>query len=298
MHTLRHFTLAIFFSVVWSSAFIAGKIALIDVDPFILLSLRFLLSAAILLPFCLSRPASLFARRNVINGCLLGILNNAIYLGLTFQALQFIRPSLVVVIVSCAPFATMLLATLFGQERIGAIRAAGILSGVAGVVVIAGWHPVTTCDLTGIGLAAAGTLAFAAGTVAFHDRARGLRIRDVNFWQSVAGIAALLPAAALLEHAPTHLSRASLAAIVWLALVVTIGGMALWFWLIRTDGASVAASWHLMNPFCGVFLSYLLLDGALKPGDFIGAGMVAIGLLLTSARRRPGMKAPHDATDR
>jgi uncharacterized membrane protein len=43
--------LIILFSVIWSSAFIAGKVAITELDPFAALTLRFLLSVALLLTF-------------------------------------------------------------------------------------------------------------------------------------------------------------------------------------------------------------------------------------------------------
>ncbi|MCE8471695.1 EamA family transporter, partial [Rhodovulum sulfidophilum] len=41
----------VIFSLIWSSAFIAGSLAIKDFDPFTLLVLRFALSALVLLPF-------------------------------------------------------------------------------------------------------------------------------------------------------------------------------------------------------------------------------------------------------
>jgi drug/metabolite transporter (DMT)-like permease len=38
------------FSLVWSSAFVVAKIALVDFDPFAILALRFALAAALLAP--------------------------------------------------------------------------------------------------------------------------------------------------------------------------------------------------------------------------------------------------------
>jgi hypothetical protein len=57
-------------------------------------------------------------------------------------------------------------------------------------------------------------------------------------------------------------------AIAHLVLVVTIGGMSLWLVLIRISGASTASSYHLLNPFFGVLLAYLILGGAVAHGEF------------------------------
>ena len=71
-------------------------------------------------------------------------------------------------------------------------------------------------------------------------------------------------------------------AIAHLVFVVTIGGMSLWLVLIRISGASTASSYHLLNPFFGVLLAYLVLGEPLRMADFIGAGLIVSGLLLTT----------------
>ncbi|WP_423250057.1 EamA family transporter [Vreelandella titanicae] len=70
-----------------------------------------------------------------------------------------------------------------------------------------------------------------------------------------------------------------------LVLVVTIGGMSLWLVLIRISGASTASSYHLLNPFFGVLLAYLVLGEPLRMTDFIGAGLIVIALLMTTQAR-------------
>jgi len=77
-------------------------------------------------------------------------------------------------------------------------------------------------------------------------------------------------------------SNTRMMAITHLVLVVTIGGMSLWLVLIRISGASTASSYHLLNPFFGVLLAYLILGEPLRMADFIGAALIVIGLLLTT----------------
>ncbi|MCL2891399.1 DMT family transporter [Brenneria tiliae] len=288
MNKSWHYGLVVLFSVIWSSAFIAGRFAIADYGPLTTLTIRFVISAIMLLPFCLLQTTRLFERRAIVNGLWLGVLNNAIYLGLTFSALKFISPALVVVIVSCAPFLTMMLTMSLGLERIGLRQASGILCAFFGVIIISGWRSEMHSSLTGIILAVLGTLAFSIGTVLFRSNTQGLRARDLNFWQSIAGVVLLLPISAILESAPERLSISSTLAVLWLAIVVTMGGMALWFWLIRTDGAAIASSYHLMNPFFGLLLSHFLLNTELKAEDFAGASLIALGLLLTMRKTERG----------
>lgn len=281
MQRLTFAALIAFFSLVWSSAFIAGAVAIEDFDPLVLLVVRFALSALVLLPFGWLGH-SLFDARVVRQGLMLGLLNNAIYLGLSFSALRLIRPEIVIVIISCAPFITTIAAARLGMEALSAKVLAGIALGFLGVLVISGIASSERPSLLGLLLATAGMLAFAAGTVLFRRQSGKLPILQTNFWQSVAGAGAL-PPLAIVFGGPLHVPSApAVLAVLYLAFVVTIGGMALWLALIRTSGAGTASSYHLLNPFFGVVLAHLVLGEALRAADFVGAVLIGIGLVLTT----------------
>ncbi|MEO0035282.1 MAG: hypothetical protein RLZZ501_1305 [Pseudomonadota bacterium] len=274
--------LVVLFSLVWSSAFVAGKIALAELDSFTLLAARFGLAALVLLPVL----AGGIDRRALRVGLLLGLLNNALYLGLTFSGLKLLRPEIVVVAVSCTPFLTRLFAAAAGQEKLAARPLVGLGLGIAGVAVMAGLTAGAAPDPRGLALVAAGTVAFALATVLTRDRAHGLPPLALTFWQSAAGALALLPAA-LLFGAPVGMpSAATVAALIYLAFGATIGGLALWVVLIRRHGPGTAASFHLLNPPFGVALSALAFATPLRGEDLLGTLRILLGLGLTLAPGR------------
>ena len=268
------------FSLIWSSAFIAGAIALKEVGPFTLLFARFALTSLVLLPFSLA-GGSLHTPDVIHYGLLLGLLNNIIYLGLSFSALRLISPEVVIVIISCAPFVTTTAAALLGMETFSARTLIGILLGFSGVLIISGMASFEQANVWGFVQATAAMLSFAAGTVLFRRKAHELPILQTNFWQSFAGALGLLPVAVVLDvpSAPTFI------AVLYLVFVVSIGGMALWLILIRSSGAGTASSYHLLNPFFGVLLAYLFLDKQLNAADFIGAAIIAVGLFSATGIR-------------
>ena len=86
---MRYTALAVLFSLLWTSAFSAVKIGLRDSPPLFLMSSRFIVAGAALLLIARWRGAVLPARladwRPI---ALLGVLNYALYLGLTATALR------------------------------------------------------------------------------------------------------------------------------------------------------------------------------------------------------------------
>lgn len=284
---LAFYAIVAIFSALWSSAFVVGTIALEQYDPFTTLALRFVLSSILMAPFVLAQVSLLTEKRTMVAGGLLGLLNNAFYLGATFWALRTLRPELVVVVVSCAPFMTTLIAAALGLERLVLLKVVGIALGFVGVLVISGFVSTTPPDPFGLALAVGGTAAFSVGTVLFRSKAVALPILHLNFWQSTVAAFALLPMALAFDEPLSAPSLPVAAAIAYLAVMVTIGGMALWLVLIRISGAGTASSYHLLNPFFGVVLSHLVLNTVLQPTDFLAATIIAAGLALTiSAQER------------
>lgn len=268
--------LAVAFSLVWSSAFIAGKLAVADFDPATALVLRFALSGALLAPFALTdrRP------RLIGLGLALGALNNSAYLGLAFTALTLVRPAVVVAIVSAAPFFTAAFAGLLRIEPVRPRQIVGALIGFAGVIVVIGVD-FSGANVTGVCVAFLGTLSFSAATLVFRARGGGLSATALNFWQSLAGALLLAPFSGGFAREIAAAHAPAFGALAYLAIVATIGGMAMWFALIRLAGAAGASSAHLMNPAFGALLAALVLGTPLRAADFVGAAIIAAGLALT-----------------
>lgn len=291
------------FSAVWSSAFVAGKIGTAVMDPFVLLTWRFGLTALVLLPCILWRGGA-FTVRAARTGAILGLFYNAAYLGLTFAALRFVSATVVILIVGLAPFGTALLAAATGRERLRGRMAAGMALGFCGVAAIALGQGGMRATALGVALAACGMLAFCAGTVFYRVRGADMDAATLNFWQSAAGCVLLLPVG--LFFAGTCALRpdwtpGAAGVVVYLALVVGIGGMGLWFFLIRASGAAAASAYHLLNPVFALAYGRLIFGAPMSWRDAAGAGCVCLGLFLTrsgAARtRRTSGPAPESGRD-
>src|SRR4051794_12750301 len=139
------------FCVLWSFAFVAGKIGVTDCPPLILLTARFLLAGILILGvsgFRLNwtklgrqlswRDAAIFAT--------LGVANNALYLGLANTGLQSVSAGLGSLIVSSNPVFTAALAALLLGEALTLRKVLGLLLGLAGVAFIV-WHRIPSAPI-------------------------------------------------------------------------------------------------------------------------------------------------------
>ena len=124
---------------------------------------------------------------------------------------------------------------------------------------------------------AGATVAFSVGAVLFRGRYSGLPVLPVNFWMSICAMVCFAPAAWQSPVTPLTVTLPALLALAWLT-VVSLVRMALWLLLIRTQGASTAAAYNMLNPVSGLTLSALLLGAPILAGDLVGAAAIVTGL--------------------
>lgn len=282
----RHVAVGVCFSVIWSSAFVAGKIVVTEMGPFVSLFYRFVGTVFVLGLLCGRSLWGPQAGRALRAGFVLGLLNNVAYLGLSFSALQLVSPPWVVVIVSCSPFVTLMLGVARGLESFNAAKLLGFGLSLVGIVLMVGVGKLEGGAVQGLLLAAGATVAFSAGAVLFRGKYSNMPLLPVNFWMSVCAMFCFAPAAMQSSVTPLAVSIPALLALGWLA-VVSLLGMALWLLLIRTQGASTAAAYNMLNPLSGLALSALLLGVPILPTDVAGAAAIVAGLAVALGVRLP-----------
>lgn len=277
---MRYTALAVLFSALWAGAFVAVKVALADSPPLFLMAFRFLAAGLLLLAWARLRgcplPASWREWRPLV---VLGLLNNALYLGVGSMALRHVSAGTAAVLASTNPLILALAAWWLLGERVGAARVAGLLLSFAGVVWIMHSRAGAN-DRPGWMIAMLAAIGFlVAGTVLF----KRLRLRHdlvvVNGAQLLAaGLALAGPSLALEPVALVRFTPAFLAAQAFLVLGVSCLGMGIWFWLLSHGDASRASAYFFLNPVLGLFLGALLLGEPLRLQDFAGSAAVAAGI--------------------
>src|ERR1700692_2071526 len=177
------------FCLLWSFAFIAGKIGVTDCPPLILLTARFSLAGILILGIsALRRDAWSLSWRDVAVFAILGVANNALYLGLGYTGLKTVSAGLGGLIVSANPVFTAMLAALFLGESLTWRKGAGLLLGIVGVSFIV-WHrmSVGTDSLHGILFTLASLASIVVGTILFKVFAPKGSLWIGNGVQNLAG---------------------------------------------------------------------------------------------------------------
>jgi drug/metabolite transporter (DMT)-like permease len=280
------------FCLLWSFAFVAGKIGVTYCPPLILLAARFSLAGILILGFgALRRERWPLSLRDTLVFALLGLANNALYLGFGYTGLQSVSAGLGGLIVSANPVFTAMLAGWLLDEPLTWRKIAGLLLGILGVSFIV-WHrlSVGTDSLHGILFTLASLLSIVAGTILFKLLAPKGSLWIGNGVQNLAAGVVLLPFAFTLADVRDIVPNMHLAgAFAFLTLGGSILAYLLWFHLIKVCGATAASAYHFLMPPLGMLFAFLVLGERVELRDLMGIIPVALGIYLVT---RPAAAAP------
>lgn len=280
------------FCLLWSFAFVAGKIGVTYCPPLLLLAARFSLAGIVIFALSLFRREPwLMSRRDAAVFALIGIANNALYLGLGYTGLKTVSAGLGGLIVSANPVFTAVLAALLLGEALTLRKVAGLALGISGVAMIV-WHrmAVGTDQLGGILFTLAALASIVTGTILFKQLAPKGSLWIGNGIQNLSAGAVLWPfALATSSVDAVTLNPQLIAAFAFLVLGGSILAYVLWFHLLKVCGATAASAYHFVMPPLAMVFAFLVLGEHVAPFDLLGVLPVALGIYLVT--HTPMLKA-------
>lgn len=280
MSGARYTLAALLFSVMWASGFVAIKVALRFAPPLTLMTSRFLIAGvAIVAVARLSGRRLPAGLRGWAPIALLGLLNNALYLGVTAIALQHISAGMGAVLASTNPVLLALVAPWLLGERLTVRKMAGLITSFAGVASVM-WARLGDENRPGaMALFLVCVVFIVCGTILFKRMSFAHDLVVVNGGQLLAaGLALAVPALLLESPADIHPATALWLAQGYLIVVVSGAAMLTWLWLLRHGDATRASAWFFLNPVLGLFMGAAALGEPLRAVDLLGAAAVALGI--------------------
>lgn len=289
--------------VIWGSTYLALRIGVQTIPPFLLGGCRFLLAGAVL--YATARrlgsphPRAEAWRAPVISGLLMLTAGN----GLVAWAEQRVPSSTAALLIAAVP----LWVVLFEWARPGGNRPTraqlvGIGVGGGGLALLISptrAHASGAASVSPAGLLAVlgSGLAWAAGTVyTRHVVARSRRTQSSALFsgqQMLAGGAGLLAMAALTgEMTPAAVARVSARsafAFAYLTVLGSIVAFSAYGYLVRVSSPALVSTTAYVNPVVAVVLGWLILDERLAPRTLAGAGVTiaAVAVMTFGGRRAP-----------
>jgi drug/metabolite transporter (DMT)-like permease len=273
------------FCLLWSFAFVAGKIGVTYCPPLLLLAARFSLAGVLILALSpLRRDPWTMSWRDAAVFAIIGIANNALYLGLGYTGLKTVSAGLGGLIVSANPVFTAVFAALLLGEALTWRKIAGLSLGIIGVAMIV-WHrlSVGSDQLEGILYTLAALASIVTGTILFKQLAPKGSLWIGNGIQNLAAGVALWPFALSLSSTDAIVWNAQLAgAFAFLVFGGSILAYVLWFHMLKVCGATAASAYHFVMPPLAMVFAFLVLGEHVAVQDLFGIIPVALGVYLVT----------------
>jgi drug/metabolite transporter (DMT)-like permease len=273
------------FVVLWSTGFIATKSVVNNADPLTYLAIRMALVVVLMAGIVAIARPRWPDRIGIFHSAVAGVLVHGFYLGGTAIAIAHSIPAgLSALIPGLQPILTSTIANRWLGERVTPIQWAGLLLGLAGVVLILHNRPMS--GEAGWGWLASGVslISITLGTLYQRRYCNAIDWRAGNLVQYIAVTIFFGLGAWLFESNVVHWTAEFTLALAWLVVVLSIGSIGLLYWLIRRSAATSVASLFYLVPAVTALMAYVLFGERLDGIALLGMTACAAAVFLVNRR--------------
>ena len=270
--------------ILWSSSFVAIKIAYTTYPPITLAVVRFAVATLILGALTLLPQNRVkLEKKDVFTVVVCGLTGIMLYAVLQNIAMQWTSASSATLIIASYPIITLLLESLIYKTRLSALKVVAILIAIVGVVILSYEKAESRVkgELLGILLLVAAGVFWAVYNFMTKKVVNRYPPVTLLFYSTLFGTLFLLPLA-LFERGqwrqPTPVSFGNM---MFLGVFCSVIAYLLYNRGLKTMAASTVTSMLNLVPIFGVFFSWLLLGEQVTLRKFIGGAIVILGVMLS-----------------
>jgi drug/metabolite transporter (DMT)-like permease len=293
---------------VWGSTFLAIRVGVSEVPPFLLAAMRFLVAGLALYAWMIAHGERSPAGRQWMSAGLLAILIFVLDYGLLFWAEQRVPSGIAAVMMATIPLFMALSEIIFLRtQRLTVRLALALLIGIGGVAVLMS----RSLNLGGAPIDRAGAMALIIASMSWSVASalmRKLPLPPSKVMSSAAqmlagGVFLALTAAALGEFDNFHpwtVSRGPWLSLLYLIVAGSIIAFTAYVWLIHHESPTKVGTYAYVNPVVAVLIGYFLGGETLGLRTILGATLVLVSVVVITMTRakKPVATLPVDsATD-
>lgn len=282
---------AIYF--VWGSNYLAIRVAVETIPPFLLGSGRFFVAGVVLILWAWRQGDPFPTRANWTAGAITGGLLFALSTGGLMWASQFVPSSITAVMNALIPMWMILIAWLWtGTERSGWSMIAGIALGFVGIlflVVPDGGDSAAELHLTGMFTVMITPIVWAFGTVYAQRAALPQSPLMSTGIQLFAGGALLFPfsliSGELAQFQPSQVAPIAIVLFLYLLIAGSLVSFTAYVWLTQVSTPARISTYAYVNPVVALVLGATLGEESLTLWSVLGA-LIILGsvVIITTAQ--------------
>jgi drug/metabolite transporter (DMT)-like permease len=268
--------------LVWGSTYLAIRLAVETVPPFLLVGLRSLSAGLVLLGWAWLAGHRAPTRAQWKAAVLAGAMFFLVGHGGLFWAEQRVASGVAALLIATEHFWVVLIAWAAPGGRAPSPRAAaGVLLGLAGVGLLSSGGGEGGLDAAGLGALLLSSVAWAAGSIYFQGARRpesplyGAGMPLAMGGTLLLGLSAAAGEAGRVQAA--DFTPVAVASLLYLVVFGSVIAFTAYAWLVQTEGPSRAASYVYVNPFIAVLLGWAAV------GEPVTGRMAAAGAAIVAA---------------
>ena len=284
---------------VWGSTFLAIRVGVREVPPFVFAGMRFFTAGIVLYAWMRARGTPSPTRREWASASLLGLLIFVLDYGLLFWAEQRVPSGIAAVMMATIPaFMALAEILILRTQKLTLRLGLALLVGLAGVAVLVS-HSVNLGDAP---IDTRGAVALVVASISWSLAAvltRKLPLPESKVMSSgsqmLAGGILLAVAATLLGelkgfHAHAVSSHAWLA-LVYLIVAGSIVGFTAYVWLLHHESPTKVGTYAYVNPAVAVLAGYFLGGEAIGARTVLGTFLVLVSVVVITTTPKPANSA-------
>lgn len=293
---------------VWGSTFLAIRIGVREVPPFLLASLRFLIAGCILVAWMRARGTRFPSLRQWSSVFLLALLIFVFDYGLLFWAEKRVPSGIAAVMLATIPaFMALSEILILRTQRLTLRLAAALLIGIGGVGVLVS----RTMNLRQSAIDPTGACALIVAAISWSIASaltRKLPLPEAKVMSSgaqmLSGGVLLMGAASLLGEFRGFRFGAVSAEAWWALAYLTVAGSIVGFtayvWLIHHESPTRVGTYAYVNPLVAVLLGYFFGGEELGPRTIVGTlcVLVSVVVITTTPAKSPEAEELHPEVQR
>jgi drug/metabolite transporter (DMT)-like permease len=269
---------------VWGSTFLAIRVGVHEVPPFLLAGMRFLVAGAVLCAWMRARGTALPTAREWGGASFLAVLIFVLDYGLLFWAERRVPSGVAAVMMATIPVFMALAEIVFLRtQRLTLRLGVALVVGMCGVGVLVG----RSVSLGGAPVDTAGACALIVAAVSWSVAASlsrrvplpGSKAMSSGAQMLAGGVLLTLTAALLGEFRGFRVqavSREAWLALAYLIVAGSIMGFTAYVWLIHHESPTKVGTYAYVNPVVAVLVGYFFGGEALGPRTILGTALVLV----------------------
>jgi len=273
---------------VWGSTYLAIRVGVREVPPFLLAAMRFLIAGLLLYGWMIARGERSPTGRQWASASLLAILIFVLDYGLVFWAEQRVPSGVAAVMMATIPAFMALSEIIFLRtQRLTVRLTLALLIGIGGVAVLMSG----SLNLGGAPIDKEGAAALIVASISWSVASvlsRKLPLPPSKVMSSGAqmlagGVFLALTAAALGEFRSFHpwaISRGAWLSLLYLIVAGSIIGYTAYVWLIHHESPTKVGTYAYVNPVVAVLVGYFLGGETIDPRTILGTLFVLISVVV------------------